>query len=223
MRTSACRACAATRHPSGANPRRRFAAALVVSALFHAACVTLATAPGVRGSRSLSAPSAVTIAARLVAARPDTPLPPLARELKPAAAPAPRMPQKSLPQAVTAPRPRVPPNAGTEALPEAQDPTYYSARQLDVYPTLQGVLELAFPSAAPDDAAGHVLLLVLIDANGSIDNVSVVEATPAGLFDDVARKALAGARFTPALKSGRPVKSRLLVRVSYDARAGATP
>ena len=100
--------------------------------------------------------------------------------------------------------------------PRIPDPTYYPARQLDVYPALAGTLEVRYPGAA--DAKGRVLLLVLIDAAGLVDDVSVVESEAPGYLEDDARRALGAARFKPALRRGLPVKSRLLVEIDYGAQ-----
>ena len=52
-----------------------------------------------------------------------------------------------------------------------------------------------------------------------VDDVSVVEAEPPGVFEGDARRAFLGARFNPALKDGRAVKARVLVHVSYGESA----
>jgi TonB family protein len=99
------------------------------------------------------------------------------------------------------------------------DLTYYGARQLDVYPMLTGALELRHPGAT--EAKARVLLLVLIDAAGIVDDASVVESVAPGQWDETARRALMTARFKPALRSGRPVKSRLLIEIDYGTAGGA--
>ena len=109
------------------------------------------------------------------------------------------------------------PRPASAGPPEIPDPTYYGARQLDVYPVLASTLRLGDREGAPTPAGlGRVLLLVLIDAEGLVNEVSVIEAKPPGVFDEHARAAFQAARFNPALKNGRPVKSRLLVDVDYS-------
>jgi protein TonB len=44
----------------------------------------------------------------------------------------------------------------------------------------------------------------------------VVQAAPAGYFEGAAVAAFETARFAPAQKDGRSVRSRVLVRVSFD-------
>jgi outer membrane biosynthesis protein TonB len=50
----------------------------------------------------------------------------------------------------------------------------------------------------------------------------LVEAEPAGYFEEEVRRAFASARFTPAFKGGRAVRSRVLVHVNYGADDGSS-
>jgi TonB family protein len=103
-----------------------------------------------------------------------------------------------------------------DATTDGPDLTYYAARQLDVYPALSSPLDLR--STAKASAAGIVgraLLLLLIDNAGVVDDVAVVEAEPPGSFEEELRRTFALVRFTPALKDGRAVRSRVLVHVNY--------
>jgi periplasmic protein TonB len=105
---------------------------------------------------------------------------------------------------------------------DTPDLTYYGTRQLDVYPTLSAALDLRYgDSAAAAGIVGHALILVLIDASGRVDDVKVVEAEPAGYFESDVREAFMTARFTPGIRNGRSVRSRVLVRVSYGGDQGA--
>lgn len=104
---------------------------------------------------------------------------------------------------------------------EAADTTYYAARQLDVYPALLSPLDLRDWEKAVSGARGRALLLLHIDAHGTVDEVSVVEAEPAGYLHDEARRVFRAARFTPALRNGRAVKARVLVRIVYGTDEAA--
>ena len=199
--------------------RRRLAAALACSALVHWLFSWSVTPGGARAVRAGGALDASSIEARLVI--PEPPLAEAPVDLRSAAeqhetrAPAVRADKKSrapLP-AVTAEPARKDAPAGVS---HAPDPTYYPARQLDVYPVLTTSLDLRYGGkAAASDVTGRVLLLVMIDHEGLVDDVSVVEAQPPGVFEDDARRAFLGARFRPGLKEGRAVKARVLVHVSY--------
>ena len=111
-----------------------------------------------------------------------------------------------------APNARVP----ASALPAVSDPEYYPARQLDVYPALVQPVNLDYPRhAANDNVGGRVLLMVLIDETGGVRELSIVDAGPARFFEDSLRAAFSEARFSPARKDGRAVKSRVLIGVDY--------
>lgn len=107
------------------------------------------------------------------------------------------------------------PIAGIE-LPLSRDPTYYPARQLDVYPQPLEPIKLIYPDrAAAQRLDGNLLLLLLIDELGVVNEASVVEARPEGYFEEAALSVFRATRFSPAQKQGHPVKSRVLLQVNY--------
>jgi periplasmic protein TonB len=107
------------------------------------------------------------------------------------------------------------PSGGVE-LPLTPDPTYYPAKQLDVYPHPLTPIKLNYPdSAAAQRIDGRLLLLLLIDESGVVNEASVVEAQPEGYFEAAALSVLRATRFFPAQKQGYPVKSRVLLQVNY--------
>ncbi|MBI2295273.1 MAG: energy transducer TonB [Betaproteobacteria bacterium] len=104
------------------------------------------------------------------------------------------------------------------ALPQVPDPTYYSARELDSYPRPVAPLRLDYPSGAGRDGApGRAQFSLYIDEHGVVNQVSVVETALPGNVEDELRAALAATRFIPARKDGRPVKSRILLSISFAA------
>lgn len=105
---------------------------------------------------------------------------------------------------------------GAIDLPPMRDPTYYPARQLDVYPRALASIRLDYPAAAADARVdGQLLVLLLIDEFGVVNDASIVEAKPEGYFEEAALAALRAVRFSPAQKQGRPVKSRALLQINY--------
>ena len=95
-------------------------------------------------------------------------------------------------------------------------PTYYPAKQLDVYPQPLTPIKLNYPdTAAAQRIDGRLLLLLLIDEFGVVNEVSVVEAQPEGHFEEAALSVFRATRFFPAQKQGHPVKSRVLLQVNY--------
>lgn len=112
------------------------------------------------------------------------------------------------------------PRASGAALPLTPDPVYYPARQLDVYPALLQSIRLEYPHhAAQSQVSGNVLMMLLIDEAGRVNEISIAAAEPAGYFENAVRLAFADARFSPARKHGRAVKSRVLIRINYNSGA----
>ena len=134
---------------------------------------------------------------------------------------APTATRPALPRAV---EPASSPSAGIE-LPLIRDPTYYPAKQLDVYPQPLTPIRLSYPeSAANARVDGRLTVLLLIDEFGGVNDVSVVDAAPEGYFEEAAMAVFRAARFSPAQKQGHPVKSRVMLQVKYlygDSASGA--
>jgi protein TonB len=101
------------------------------------------------------------------------------------------------------------------------DPTYYPASRLDVRPKALRVIAPEFPpDAEAANVPGKVIVLLLIDETGKVDQALVVEAIPRDYFEESALTALRSARFEPGPKGNRPVRSRVLISINYDP-AGA--
>jgi periplasmic protein TonB len=107
-------------------------------------------------------------------------------------------------------------------LPFLRDTTWYPARQLDVFPRPLTPLQPAYPDDA--DLRGEVTLLVLIDEAGAVHEVTVAESQLPERFQVAAAAAFRNARFEPALKDGRAVRSRVVVKVAFvpEPPTGAT-
>jgi TonB family protein len=106
------------------------------------------------------------------------------------------------------------------AVQRASDPVYYSARDLDVYPAPLAPLQFRYPAhLSGERASGEVLVRLLLDETGSVDEATVIAAQRAEPFDEYARAILAAARFSPGRRDGRAVKSQLTVRVSVEPAA----
>jgi len=111
------------------------------------------------------------------------------------------------------------PEVLTASLP---DRVHYAARELDVYPQPLNRIEPVYPQTAlAGEIGGSVTLLLLIDESGRVTDVSVVDASPQDVFEESALRALAATAYSPAQKSGRAVRSRILVKVDYDPIAAA--
>lgn len=70
------------------------------------------------------------------------------------------------------------------------------------------------PPRYPRDAyrrgqEGYIVVEFTINAQGTTENVAIVEAEPRGAFERAARRAVSGWTFKPALQNGRPVSQRI--------------
>lgn len=82
-------------------------------------------------------------------------------------------------------------------------------------PRSQG--ELPYPSQAKrDGVTGYVVLNLLINAEGEVEKVQVLEAEPEGVFEEAAREAVEDWRFTPARYEGRDVRVWARQRIRFD-------
>ena len=107
-------------------------------------------------------------------------------------------------------------------MPLLDDPTWYTAPDLDRYPQPLATLQPRYPPAAAE-AAGEVTVLLAIDASGGIVERKVVDAQPAGVFDAAALAAFDAVTFMPAMREGQAVRSRMLVKLRFRAEMAAAP
>ena len=144
----------------------------------------------------------------------DTATVPAAEAVEPKPPP-PQAQAETKPEPKPATPPPYSPSGGIE-LPLIRDPTYYPAKQLDVYPQPLTAIKLDYPeSAAAERIDGRLLMLLLIDEFGVVNEASVVEAHPEGYFEETTLSVFRATRFSPAQKQGHPVKSRVLLQVKY--------
>lgn len=132
-----------------------------------------------------------------------------AAEPAPAAVPAPAA--KAAPEAATVPAPAPTPPAAP-GLPPAPD--YFLGGQLDPGPRLLEDVYPLYPEEAKQQE-GSVVLRLLISEAGTVDNVAVVRAFPAGLFERSALEAWAVAKFSPGRMLGVAVKSQTTIEVMF--------
>ena len=104
------------------------------------------------------------------------------------------------------------------------DDRYLSRSQLDQPPAAQSDIALPFPDTAPLGSYRAVLTL-FIDPTGQVQRVrtesaegteSTEGASLPPSLDNAARQAFLAARFTPGVKDGQPVRSRIRVEVLYS-------
>lgn len=93
-------------------------------------------------------------------------------------------------------------------------PAYLTAGRLDPGPRPLDEVDPAYPESA-NLQEGSVVLRLLISEAGAVDNVAVVRAYPAGLFEQSALEAFGRARFSPGMRFGIPVKSQITIEVMF--------
>ena len=144
---------------------------------------------------------------------PTTPPPAIARAPAkeagpdPVAAPAPAA--KAAPDVTAAPAPAPPADPG---LPPAPD--YFARGRLDPGPRPLEDIDPVYPEEAKQQE-GSVVLRLLISEAGAVDNVAVVRAYPAGLFERSALEAFGKAKFSPGRMLGVAVKSQITIEVMF--------
>lgn len=189
------------RIPSSRGPRRRFGLALGVSLAVH-----LLMAGDWPGSGN---PGRATVMSQLqarIVMQPETAAAVLPAT-EPGLFPAPVASPTRLSGTASAAADRV--AAGTSGAGPGHH--YYGAHELDLYPVPAAPLD--FSAAKSAITAGRVRLWLRIDHIGRVVDLAVVHAEPPGVFDTAAREHLLQARFAPASKDGRPVKSRILLEL----------
>lgn len=82
-------------------------------------------------------------------------------------------------------------------------------------PVVQGPMQYP-PRAKAAGVTGYVLLSVLIGPTGQVEKVKVLEAQPAGVFDDIAVSGVQTWKFEPATYKGENVRVWAKQRVRFD-------
>jgi len=105
----------------------------------------------------------------------------------------------------------------TVNVPLLVDPTFYTAKEVDVHPRALIQIDPVYPlDATRRGIAGSVTLTLRLDETGAVQDVQVSDASPPGVFDQSALDAFHKARFAPAQKAGRAVKSLVVIKVRYE-------
>lgn len=94
-------------------------------------------------------------------------------------------------------------------------PWYYAARYLHRRPTPLKPIRPAYPSEA-ENISGRVVLLLLLNEQGTVDSYQVIDSQPPGRFDSTVIEAFSHETYAPGLITGYVVKSQLLVEVVFE-------
>jgi len=90
-------------------------------------------------------------------------------------------------------------------MPVVRDPNYYAVAALDAPPRLIGAADVCYPQGA----VGEVAYMLMINEQGTVDQVEVAAVSPKGLFTGAAIDLCSRLKFTPGVKDGRAVRSRV--------------
>lgn len=101
-------------------------------------------------------------------------------------------------------------------------PWYYPAKYLHRHPTPLKPIWPAYPENG-EHIGGRVLILLLINEEGTVDQYRIQQAGPSDFFDKSVIDAFTSARFAPGLIAGYAVKSQLLAEVSFEPGAQSSP
>lgn len=96
-------------------------------------------------------------------------------------------------------------------------PRYFPPNELDRKPEAVGEVPLAYPADMPLVARSRVVLSLLIDERGEVDEVIVEAAEAPTELEQLASRAFAAARFSPGMRDGVAVKSWLRVEVTFES------
>ena len=72
------------------------------------------------------------------------------------------------------------------------------------------------PSAKKQGIRGYVVLSVLVDIDGSVDQLQVLESHPSGIFDNAALQGVRAWHFEPAKYQGEAVKVWAKQKIRFD-------
>lgn len=128
------------------------------------------------------------------------------------------------------PPPTSPASTESHTASPSQDVAEAAARRAGYLPTslldskagLLSEIVIEYPESAGGQS-GRVALQLFIDEYGIVREVLVSQAIPPGFFEQAAVTAFSGARFSPALRNGRPVKSQMMVEVDFSVFNRPTP
>lgn len=108
--------------------------------------------------------------------------------------------------------------AGADLL-GAEDDVVHTSDTVDDPPKAVQQTAIQYPPRLRDKGVeGYVLFSVLVDANGNVSRLKILESKPPGVFDDAAREAIKGWKFQPAYYEGEPVKSWAQQKIVFELR-----
>lgn len=107
-------------------------------------------------------------------------------------------------------------DAPRAALPKSTLKDFYGMKDVDQTPVATLKTTPAYPYRARRlNLNGEVDVKFLVDTTGRVSRISILRATPSGLFDDSVLRSLAAWRFTPGKVKGQPVNTWVTTTISF--------
>lgn len=117
--------------------------------------------------------------------------------------------------------------SATPSLPEGlvslPGPYYFPPQELSRKPQAAVPVPLDYPENAPLVAKNRVVLRLLISETGDVDKILVETADVPRELEALARQAFAQAKFQPGLRGNTPVKSQMLVEITFEGGNAVPP
>lgn len=111
---------------------------------------------------------------------------------------------------------------GIPVAPPAEGPTvfpfkdFYDQNEVDKLPMAIFKLKPFYPYRARRlNITGKVDVKFLVDEEGYVSNISILNSTPPGIFDDSVLKALSSWRFSPGEKNGYAVATWVITTIEF--------
>jgi TonB family protein len=134
--------------------------------------------------------------------------------------PSPDAPSAETTPAESAPKAGMPEAAASPTMLDAPlppDTTYYGLKEVDVRP--RALSDPVYPEqAARLQIGGKVRVRLLLNENGGVDEATILGVDPPDWgFDTAVLEHLKTARFRPAMRKGRPVRSTVEYELEFSA------
>ena len=100
------------------------------------------------------------------------------------------------------------------------DPTYYSAKQLDIAPKPLG--DPRCPVEKIDEVTGRLILQVMIDESGKVTDALIEQPGPNSVLDEACLGYYRALRFIPGMKDGQVARSKSRFELTFGAQEAAT-
>jgi protein TonB len=139
--------------------------------------------------------------------------------------PEPQLPQPRLPRMIqdpaledsALPQPTLPMAAGLTAAPLTNLADIYRPEDLDRAPRVSYQVPPLYPYRAKRmNISGHVRIRFDVNAEGGVENISIIESEPPGVFDEAVLSAVSQWRFHPGELLGDRIVTRMTRNIVFN-------